>query len=119
MTAAATQTEAEGETDRLDRQMNNAVHAAHRDRRTQPAAPDHDDGKAADVEVGGGGGGRGAVEIWAGYERTYMFQLRNVSVLLPPGGCAAARPPSPTNTNASRAGEDVTQSFGYCGVTHP
>ena len=41
-------------------------HAAHRDGRTQPAAPAHDDGKAEVVEVGGGGGGRDAVWIWAG-----------------------------------------------------
>ena len=100
-----------GGTDRLDRQTNNAVHAARRDGRTQPAAPAHDDGKAADVEVGGGGRGRGAVEIWV--------QLRRISVLLPPGGCAAARPPASMNTNVSRAGEDAMQSFGYCGVTYP
>ena len=48
-----------------------------------------------------------------------MLQLRSISVLLPPGGCAAARPPSSTNTNVSRAGEDAMQSFGYCGVTYP
>ena len=50
-----------------------AAHAAHRAGRTPPAAPAHDDGKAADVEVGGGGGGHVAVRVWVRYERTYTF----------------------------------------------
>ena len=70
------------------------------------------------------GGGRRGRRPWCSidlgwYKSMYTSHLRGVSILIPPRGCAAARSPSPTNTNASRAGEDATQSFGYCGVTHP
>ena len=72
----------------------------------------------------GCGGGRRGGRPWCSRDlgkvkRMNMLQLRSISVLLPPGGCAAARPPSSTNTNVSRAGEDAMQSFGYCGVTYP
>ena len=52
-------------TDSTDGQIR-AAHAAQRDWRTQPAALAHDDGKAEVASMGGGGGGRGAVWLWAG-----------------------------------------------------
>jgi hypothetical protein len=74
----------------------------------RPSSRRWEEGEAAMVQYGSGQG-----------VNARTLSAEKVSVLIPPGGCAAARPPSPTNTNASRAGEDVTQSFGYCGVTHP
>ena len=106
--------------DRLDRWTNmrcarcttRRAHAASR-------ACAHDDGKAEVAEVGVLRGGRPWCSVALGwYKNMYTSQLRGISVLIPPGGCAAARSPSPPNTNASRAGKDITHSFG-CIVASP